>query len=242
MKKPQINMKHAAVFGYPVKHSLSPRLHGYWLRQYGIDGVYDALEVTPEQLQPTLLSLKEKRFCGVNLTVPHKEAAFAYMDHVEDVAQRIGAVNTVVVQQDGTLLGRNTDAYGFIENLKAHTDNLTPYLKKVVVLGAGGAARAVCVALLDAGAEEIIILNRTRKKAEILRQEFGNLFQTGDWEERNTLLSGATLLANTTSLGMQGMPPLELSLEKLPSQTLVTDIVYTPSVTPSLTLPLQGEG
>lgn len=227
-------VKKTAVLGHPVSHSLSPRLHGYWLKQYAIKGSYEAKDVLPEALGDVLTSLSADGYRGVNLTVPHKETALSWINKIDDTAARIGAVNTVVVCQDGTLSATNTDAYGFIENLRAQVGELSPFFKKTVILGAGGAARAACVALMDAGAEEIILINRSRDKAEKIKTDLGGNIQTGDWEKRDSLLFGAGLLVNATSLGMKKMPPLELSLENLPQAALVTDIVYNPLTTPLL--------
>ncbi len=220
--------KRVALLGHPVAHSLSPALHNYWLREYKIDANYEAIDVNPEELRETMLSLTDNGYCGVNITVPHKEAALDIVDNVDAVARRIGAINTVKVGEDKSLYGTNTDAYGFIENLKSQTSDLEKYLHKVVILGAGGAARAVCVALIDGGAQEILLLNRTQEKAEKLKKYFGKPLAVGDFQSREELLSGATILVNTTSLGMEGMTDLELSLQYLPRYAMVSDIVYNP--------------
>ncbi len=216
----------AGVMGWPVSHSKSPRLHGYWLRTHGIDGAYVPLPVAPENLEAALRALPVMGFSGVNLTIPHKEAALRIVDKVDDVAARIGAVNTIVVNEDGTLTGSNTDGYGFLENIHSQQPDWKPTSGPVVVLGAGGAARGICVALQDAGARDITVVNRTKAKAETLAEEFS--LSAGDWETRTDHLDGAALLVNTTSLGMQGQDELEISLDKLPPDALVCDIVYTP--------------
>lgn len=223
----------AGVIGWPVAHSRSPRLHGFWLKQHGLVGRYDKLPVPPEDLAAFIADLpKEPGFRGVNVTIPHKIAVLPLMAQVDDAARRIGAVNTVVVQPDGSLHGSNTDAFGFIENLK--TDAPAGWKAAngpAVVLGAGGAARAVIVALLDAGVTELRLVNRSIEKAEALAAEFGKAILPVAWDERAQALAGANLLVNTTSLGMAGQPPLEIALDDLPPAALVNDIVYSPLVT-----------
>ena len=223
----------AGVMGWPIGHSLSPRIHGYWLETLGIDGAYVPLAVAPENLADALRALPKLGFAGVNITIPHKQTALAALDHVDDLARRIGAVNTVTVGAGGTLAGSNTDAFGFIENLRAGAPRLEFGGAPVVILGAGGAARGVAVALIDAGAADIRLLNRTRARAEALAGDLGGI-EILDWRERADALDGAALLVNTTSLGMTGAAALDLSLEKLPSSAVVNDIVYAPLQTPLL--------
>ena len=218
----------AGVMGWPVKHSLSPRLHGFWLRHFVLNGSYDILPVLPEALAPTLRTLAKDGFRGVNLTVPHKEAACALVHSLDDDARRIGAVNLIVVGEDGKLQGRNTDAYGFTQNLL--TNGVKPG-GAALMLGAGGAARAVIVALIDMGYSEIRIANRTRERAEKLAREFATLsckITTVDWNAAADSMGGISLLVNTTSLGMSGQMPLDVSLAALPKDAAVTDIVYAP--------------
>ena len=160
------NTKIAGIIGWPVGHSLSPRLHGYWLDRYGIDGSYIPLPVAPDNLTEALSALPKLGFVGVNLTVPHKEAALNLVDRIDDVAARIGAINTIVVSEDGSLEGRNTDGYGFIESLSVGTDLQIIKDKPVVILGAGGAARSIIVALQDYGVGSIRLTNRTQRRAE----------------------------------------------------------------------------
>ncbi len=214
--------------GCPVTHSLSPRLHGYWLCRYGVDGAYIPLPVQPGDFAKALTTISALGFSGVNVTVPHKEAALAAVDIVSKEARRIGAVNTVVVGRDGELHGSNTDGFGFVENLKAGYRGWTASHGLAVVLGAGGAARAVCAALIDGGVPEIRLLNRTRSRAEILASDLDGPFETIPWELRTEALDGAALLVNTTTLGMTGKPPLDLDLATLPTDAVVTDIVYNP--------------
>lgn len=224
----------AGIMGSPVAHSLSPRLHGHWLARYGIDGAYVPLPVPPERLEQALRALPALGFAGVNLTIPHKEPAVALVDRLSSAATRVGAVNTVVVEADGTLSGDNTDGFGFIAALSESEVGWRAPAGPAVVLGAGGAARAVVVALIDAGVPEIRLLNRTAERAQALAAELGGPIRAIAWAERSAALAGAALLVNTTSLGMKGQPPLDLALDALPRSALVTDIVYTPLITPLL--------
>lgn len=218
----------AGVAGWPVSHSRSPALHGHWLRRYRIDGAYVPLPVAPENFERALRALPLLGFRGCNVTVPHKEAALRLVDRASEEARRIGAVNTIVVEADGTLTGSNTDGYGFLENLTGAAPSWRADRGPAVMIGAGGAARAVLVALLDAGAPEVRVTNRSREKAEALADAFGDRVAVVDWSEREAALGLAALVVNTTSLGMTGQPPLELRLDDLPGDALVTDIVYAP--------------
>jgi len=218
----------AGVMGWPVAHSRSPRLHGYWLGKYGIDGAYIPLPVQPEQFAAALRALPMLGFAGVNVTVPHKEAALSAVDRADPAARRVGAVNTIVAAADGTLDGRNSDGFGFMENLRAGVAGWSPKAGPAVILGAGGSARAVAVALSDAGAPEIRIVNRTAERAERLSADIGGPFRVYGWVERASALLDAALLVNTTTLGMTGQPPLELALDRLPTTAVVNDIVYSP--------------
>jgi shikimate dehydrogenase len=222
----------AGVMGWPVAHSRSPRLHNYWLAQHGIDGAYVPLPVKPENLTMALRALPALGFAGVNLTVPHKETALAVVDRIEPTAGTIGAINLVVVGADGRLEGRNTDVYGFMAHLRAQAPGWSAQAP-AVVLGAGGAARAVIVGLIEAGVREIRLLNRTRNRAEQLT-ELGPSVVVHDWDTRAAALEGAGLLVNTTTLGMTGQPPLEIDLAALPQAAVVDDIVYSPLETPLL--------
>ncbi len=224
----------AGVMGWPVDHSRSPALHGFWLKTLGVDGSYVRLPVKPEDLAKALRDLPRLGFAGVNLTVPHKEAAMAIVDEVTPEAQRIGAVNTVFVGADGRLKAINTDGYGFITSLKAGAPQFNPSAGPAVVLGAGGAARAICVALQDAGVPEICIINRTLERAENLAAALKGPFVTAPWDQRTARLKNANLLVNTTTLGMKGQGPLEIDLVHLPPTATVTDIVYVPLETPLL--------
>ena len=224
----------AGVMGWPVAHSRSPLLHRYWLDRYGIDGAYLPLPVRPGQVEPALRGLAALGFAGCNVTVPHKQAALALVDAPDDLARRIGAVNLVVVRPDGTLAGRNTDAAGFLDNLRAQALGWHPATGPAVVLGAGGAARAVVASLADAGVPDIRLLNRTRATAEELAASLGGNLTVLDWERRAEALEGAALLVNTTVLGMHGQQPLDLDLAALPRAATVADLVYVPLETPLL--------
>ncbi len=223
----------AGVMGWPVGHSRSPRLHGFWLERHGIDGAYVPLAVPPDRAEQAIRALPALGFRGCNVTVPHKEAALRAVDAVDPLAARIGAVNTIVVRPDGTLEGRNTDAFGFIANLREHAPGWA-LGSPALVIGAGGAARAVVVALLDAGAPVVRVANRTRERAAELAASLGGPIEVVDWAERSDALAGAGLLVNTTTLGMAGQPALDIDLSPLPPTAVVTDIVYTPLLTPLL--------
>ncbi len=224
----------AGVMGWPVAHSRSPAIHSHWIRQHQLHGDYVLLPVQPEQLQDAIRGLRALGFAGCNLTIPHKVAALPLMDRVDPLAKRIGAINTVVVEKDGTLAGYNTDAYGFIQSLLDAQAHWRADTGPVTVLGAGGAARAILVALAERGAKDIRLCNRSLDKAQALAAEFGAPIRAIPWEQREDALDGAALLVNTTSLGMKGQEPLALSLDRLPKQALVSDIVYVPLETPLL--------
>jgi len=221
--------KIAGVIGWPVSHSRSPRLHGYWLANYGIDGAYIPLAVAPDRFPTAVAGLAAAGLRGVNITLPHKAAALSACDMVDDNARRIGAVNTIVFGNDGALRGSNTDAFGFLENIRRNAAWRAGGI--AVVLGAGGAARAVCVALADAGMIDIRVINRTGARAARLAADLGAPLTVRDWETRHDALASAALLVNTTSLGMTGQPPLDLDLAALPMDAVVNDIVYAPMET-----------
>lgn len=226
--------KLAGVMGWPIGHSRSPRLHGYWLEQYGIDGAYVPLAVPPDRVEQAIRALPALGFRGCNVTVPHKEVAYRTVDRLDATAKRMGAVNTIVVGEDGALEGRNTDGFGFIENLTSGAPGWKAADGPALVIGAGGAARAVVASLLDEGAPRVWLVNRTRARADELATDIGGNIETADWVSRETLLEGAALVVNTTTQGMAGQPPLELDLRALPGSAVVTDIVYTPLMTPLL--------
>ena len=221
----------AGIMGWPVTHSRSPALHGFWLDETGIDGAYLPLPVAPQHIEQALRALPILGFRGCNLTIPHKQAALSVVDRVEPLARRIGAVNTIVVGPDGSLEGRNTDAFGFFENLRETVPEWNPAAGPAVILGAGGAARAVVAALADAGVAEIRVVNRTLARAAALASDLSMpkvAITTHSWDEVGTAQQHAALLVNATSLGMTGEPALTLDLSLLPPLTPVVDIVYVP--------------
>lgn len=223
----------AGVIGDPVAHSLSPALHGAWIEALALDAAYVPLHVKAGQLEQALRALPVLGFRGVNITLPHKEAACQIVDEISDVAQRIGAVNTVKVKEDGSLFGTNTDAEGFWQNLLYQCPQAAASLQQVMVVGAGGASLAILHALREAGAENIFLTNRTRSKAEEVAARFGAI-EMVEWDAKEEVLSSLSLLVNTTSLGMDGKEPLALSVETLPTEAIVADIVYQPLMTPLL--------
>jgi shikimate dehydrogenase len=221
----------AGVMGYPIAHSRSPRLHGHWLARYGIAGSYVPLLVPPEDLATAFDDLRAKGFRGCNVTLPLKEKALTLVDRADALAKRIGAVNTVVVEKDLTLSGSNTDAFGFLESLKAGAPRWQASAGPAVVLGAGGASRAVLVALIDAGVQEIRLTNRHAERAQALKEALGGPITVVPWRARDQALAGAALLVNTTSLGLTGHEELEIELDALPKTAIVNDIVYVPLMT-----------
>lgn len=227
-------MRLAGVIGWPIGHSLSPRLHNHWLQEHRIDGVYVALPVAPDSLATAVRGLLASGFRGFNVTVPHKEAVVSLLDRLAPEAQRVGAVNTVVLTADGAVEGRNTDGYGFLENLRQGVPEYHPADGPAAVVGAGGAARAVVAALLDAGAPQVRLVNRSTERAEQLAAAVGGAIQVLPWEDRADALHACALLVNTTTLGMTGQPALDLSLAHLPPGAAVTDLVYHPLCTPLL--------
>ncbi len=218
----------AGVIGHPVAHSRSPKLHGHWLKTYGLAGHYVPMDVAPADLETVLRTLPKAGFVGANVTVPHKEAALRIADHVSDRASVIGAANTLVFRADGSIHADNTDGYGFMENLRSGAPDWNAKDGPAVVFGAGGASRAILSALADAGVPEIILTNRTRARADHLKDEFGQRITVVDWVQAGNVIENAELVVNTTSLGMQGQPELRVPLDGLQPGTVVTDLVYTP--------------
>lgn len=222
----------AGVTGWPVEHSLSPRLHGFWLRRHGVDGVYAPFPVAAGAFETAIRGLAAAGLSGVNVTVPHKRRAFEIADELDAAARAIGAVNTLVFR-DGRILGRNTDGPGFMANLRRH--GVDPAVGPVTVIGAGGAARAALHALLQAGAPDIRLVNRTRQSAEKLAEEAGDdRISVEPYPVSGGVLGDCVLLVNTTSLGMTGQAALEIDLSTLPGGAVVHDIVYVPLETPLL--------
>jgi shikimate dehydrogenase len=221
----------AGIMGWPVAHSRSPLLHGFWLDQCGIDGAYVPLPVRPGDIERALRALPLLGFRGCNLTIPHKQAALDVVDRVDPLARRIGAVNTIVVAEDGSLGASNTDIYGFRENLREHAPDWDPTAGAAVVVGAGGSARAIIAALVDSGVREIRIVNRTLSRAETVATDLMTTaarITVHPWDRISSVLEAAGLLVNTTSLGMSGEPPLDIDLSPLPLSAPVVDIVYVP--------------
>jgi shikimate dehydrogenase len=224
----------AGVMGWPIAHSRSPKIHNYWLKLHGIEGAYAPFAIEPGKLGPALRAMATLGLAGCNLTIPHKEAALKLVDVVEGGAARIGAINCVVVGEDGRLIGKNYDGFGFIAALRAAAPNWLADFAPAVVIGAGGGARAIIAGLLDAGAKEIRVFNRTLERAQALASDFGASVHAHGWEERNAGQKGAGLLVNTTSQGMVGQPPLDIDIGALPPSAVVCDIVYAPLETPLL--------
>ncbi len=226
-------MKKACVIGWPISHSRSPLIHNYWLKTHGITGSYERVPVEAAALLPFLKGLAAAGYAGCNVTLPHKEAAFTAVDFVDDIAARIGVVNTIYIK-DGMLLGASTDGEGFIANLLANARTLHLENQRAVLLGAGGAAMAIVGALLDQGVSEIALINRTLDRSERLREKFGKHIVPLPWHARADALADSALLVNTTLLGMSGQAPLDIDLGKLPTCATVADIVYSPLETPLL--------
>ena len=229
--------KIAGVMGWPVAHSLSPWLHNHWLRSYGIDGAYIPLEVHPDRLEQAIKALPALGLKGCNVTLPHKEKVCALMDELGPRAKRAGAVNTVIVQENGRLFGDNTDGWGFL----SHLESVFPKWDKgpALLIGAGGASRAIAASLLDmAKVPELRITNRTRWRAEKIAEELSGPVRCYDWEEKEQALIGASLIVNTTFLGQAGQPPLLIDLSQAPSTAILYDVVYVPEKTAFLE---QGE-
>ncbi|MCL4186076.1 MAG: shikimate dehydrogenase [Rhodobacteraceae bacterium] len=218
----------AGVIGYPIAHSRSPLLHGHWLRSNGIRGHYIPMLVSQADLREVLAALPKAGFVGVNVTIPHKEAVIQIADVVTDRAALIGAANTLIFRKDGKIHADNTDGYGFIASIEQEAPQWYAPAGPAAVFGAGGAARAVIVALIEAGAPEIRLANRTRSRAESLRSEFGSKIIVHDWVQAGAMLEGALTVVNTTSLGMVGKPEFKIPLDALSPRALVCDIVYNP--------------
>lgn len=229
MSLPKIPL--AGVIGHPIAHSKSPKLHGHWLRTYGLPGHYIPIDVAPENLETVLKTMPQMGFVGANVTIPHKERIMDIADQVTDRATLIGAANTLIFLEDGKILADNTDGYGFIQNLRQGAPEWDPAAGPAVVLGAGGAARAVIASLLDVGVPEILLSNRTRVRAEQLRDDFGARVKVVEWVQAGNVIEDGATVVNTTSLGMAGKPELRVPLDGLNKDAVVTDLVYTPLIT-----------
>ena len=220
--------------GWPVNHSRSPIIHNHWITEHGLRGSYVLLPVEPEKLEQALRALPVLGFAGCNLTIPHKVAALSIVDRIDPLAQRIGAINCVVVESDGSLSGRNTDACGYVQSLRDAQPHWQASVGPALVLGAGGAARAVIAGLLENGVTTIRLTNRSPEKTHELVAAFGPQLMAVDWKDRNAAVDGAALVVNTTNLGMQGQPALYLDLTTLSPDALVSDVIYVPLQTPLL--------
>ncbi|MAC80981.1 MAG: shikimate dehydrogenase [Rhodobacteraceae bacterium] len=218
----------AGVMGSPIAHSKSPRLFAHWMRTYGVPGHYIPMDVAHGDVAQVLKTLPKMGFVGLNVTIPHKETVLGLADLVTDRATLIGAANTLIFRPDGTIHADNTDGYGFLENLRTGAPDWDPKAGPAVVFGAGGASRAVVSALADAGGDQILLTNRTRVRAEKLKEDFGQRVQVVDWVQAGNVVDGAGLGVNTTSLGMVGKPDLRVPLDGLRPGTVVTDLVYAP--------------
>jgi shikimate dehydrogenase len=218
----------ACVIGWPIEHSRSPLIHNYWLKAYGIPGAYRREAIPPERFQSFVQSLAANGYVGANVTVPHKEAALD-CSAPDDRARAVGAANTLWF--DGKLRSTNTDVEGFLDNLDASVPGWDRDRGPAVVLGAGGAARAVVYGLLERGIDNVVVVNRSQQRAQALQERFGNRVRTASWDERNARLADAKLLVNTTTLGMQGQPDLALEVARMPSNAVVAELVYAPAVT-----------
>ena len=218
------------VIGHPIHHSKSPLIHNHWIAQHGLEGEYKAIDIAPENLKDGVQKLIDEGCAGFNVTIPHKQEIFKLCTQVDDTARAIGAVNTVSIK-NGKLHGTNTDAFGFIENVKQSAFGVDFAHRPAVVLGAGGAARAVVYGLIEAGAKEIILTNRTIEKAQDVAAMNSAVIKVVPWEKRHEALEGAGLLVNTTALGMTGKEALEIDLAALPTEATVNDIVYAPLMT-----------
>lgn len=222
-----MTQKRVGLIGWPVKHSKSPLIHHYWMQRYGIDACYEAVEVASENLKSAVETMLAEGFSGFNVTVPHKVAVLNLLNEVSETAQKAGAVNTVSVRSDGSLFGDNTDGFGFVENIRESCNGFDFTGKTAVILGTGGAARGIYAALVQEGCA-VRLVCRTREKGELLAQEIGGDFRIFDWKDRKDALEGADLLANATTLGMDGFNPLDIGLDGLSVSAVVADAVYAP--------------
>lgn len=223
----------AGVMGMPIAQSRSPLIHNHWIKEYGVHGAYGHLPVQPDRVEDAIRGLSALGLAGCNITQPHKLKAIKLMDWLSEPARRIGAINCIVVQSDGALHGYNFDGIGFIQSLRDTDPGWRADRGPVVVLGAGGAARAVLVSLVDEGAREIRLINRTRHNAEALAS-LSSSIKVLDWADRHDALDSASLLVNSTNQGMYGQPKLDIELTRLPRQAMVSDLIYVPLETPLL--------
>jgi shikimate dehydrogenase len=218
----------AGVMGWPIMHSRSPMLHNHWFEKNNLVGRYVPLAIEPKNLEGALRGLHPLGFSGVNVTIPHKQAVMPFLDEISDAAVKIGAVSCIHARPDGALIGSNNDAHGFIRNVKVSFPQWRAGAGAITVIGAGGGARAVCYGLLEEGAPEIRLVNRSLDKAQAIAADLGGKIKPTPWSERHQALAGAQMVVNTTSLGMVGQDALDLNLEELSVEALVSDIVYVP--------------
>jgi shikimate dehydrogenase len=218
----------AAVIGHPISHSKSPRMHNFWLEQFGIEGYYIPLDIDPKKFERSVRNLSELGLVGANITIPYKEKVLKIADKISDRAALVGAANTLTFLQNGGVYADNTDGYGFLQNIKSKYSDWSAREGISVVFGAGGASRAILGALIEDGASDIILANRTRSRADQLRSDFGAKIKVVEWMKIQNYLSDASTIINTTSLGMLGKSDLPIPLNTLKKHTLVTDIVYSP--------------
>ena len=223
-----------AVLGSPISHSKSPLLHGYWLNRYNIKGCYVPIDVSSSNLKQVLNAMPKMGFVGANVTIPHKETVLTFADQISDRASLIGAANTLSFMDGGKIYADNTDGVGFMENIRCNAPKWKPTIGPAMLLGAGGAARAVVASLLESGVPEVWITNRTKVRAEQFVADFGARLKTIDWVNSSVRLGDINILINSTSLGMVNKPPLNINLDRLNRKALVTDLVYTPLDTPLL--------
>lgn len=224
----------AGLLGWPVAHSRSPALHNYWLAEHGLPGSYVLLPAPPERLPAALAGLPALGFRGCNVTTPHKQAVLPLIDHIDPMAARINAVNMIVVEPDGSLRGFNTDGNGFVQGLRDEKPDWRPDEGPITIVGAGGAARSILAAMVEQGAREIRLVNRTYERAQKLAAELGGPVTTVRWEERAEALRGIATLVNATTQGGAGKPALDLALDALPRGAIVGDVIYVPPETPLL--------
>jgi len=220
-------MKRACIIGWPVGHSRSPLIHGYWLKHYGLAGEYGREAVPPEDLDAFIATLRERGYVGCNITIPHKERAADLVKAADGMTRKLAAVNTVFFEGE-EIMGTNTDVYGFAAHLRSSQPDLDLADAETMVLGAGGAARAVLAALLGEGTRRIYVCNRSIDRAQALVRSFGPTLEAVDWHRTSQAMTGVGLLVNATALGMIGKPELDLSLAALPRKAVVYDIVYVP--------------
>lgn len=219
-----------AVIGHPIGHSKSPLIHNYWIEKYGLNGTYEAIDIAPDDLKSGIQKLIDEGYKGFNVTIPHKESMLKLCDEIDGNAELCGAVNTVCIK-DGKLHGFNTDSFGFLANIKQAYPDFDFEEGAALVIGAGGASRAIVSGLVGHRIPEVLLVNRTKERAEKIVSDIGlntDLVEAMDWDERNDALQWVNLVVNTTSLGMEGQPELDLDLEKLSDSALVNDIVYNP--------------